>query len=107
MISSTVSNESAPKSFVKLASVTTSFSSTPNLSTIIAFTLDAMSDIISKFLILIVGKNKKLYSKSYNIMVLIRVIILFFVLPNLIFHEKDSAFCFWRRFQCGEYHTVF
>jgi len=34
------------------------------LSTIIAFTLDAMSDIISKFLILIVGKNKKLYFKT-------------------------------------------
>ena len=31
---------------VKLASETTSFSSTPNLSTISAFTLDAMSDII-------------------------------------------------------------
>ena len=31
MISSTVSKESAPKSLVKLASETTSFSSTPNL----------------------------------------------------------------------------
>jgi hypothetical protein len=39
IISSTVSNESAPKSLVKLASVTTSFSSTPNLSTIIALLL--------------------------------------------------------------------
>jgi hypothetical protein len=46
MINSTVSSESAPKSFVKLASVVTSFSSTPYLSTIMAFTLDAMSDII-------------------------------------------------------------
>ena len=51
MINSTVSNESAPKSLVKLASVTTSFSSTPSLSTIIAYTLDAMSDIIVKFYI--------------------------------------------------------
>ena len=46
-----MSNESAPKSLVKLASLTTSFSSTPNLSTIIAFTLDAMSDIIFVFYI--------------------------------------------------------
>ena len=36
-------------SFVKLASGVTSLSSTPNLSTIIAFTLDAMSDIIPNF----------------------------------------------------------
>jgi hypothetical protein len=34
---------------VKLAWFTTSFSSTPNLSTMIAFTLDAMSDIIFVF----------------------------------------------------------
>ena len=40
-----VSSESAPRSLVKLASVVTSDSSTPNLSTIIAFTLDAISDI--------------------------------------------------------------
>ena len=40
-----MSNESAPKSFVKLAVGTTSFSSTPNLSTIIAFTLEEISDI--------------------------------------------------------------
>ena len=38
-----MSNESAPKSFVKLAVGTTSFSSTPNLSTIIAFTLEEIS----------------------------------------------------------------
>jgi len=38
IINSTVSSESAPKSFVKLASVFTSFSSTPSLSTIIAVT---------------------------------------------------------------------
>ena len=39
IINSTVSKESAPKSLVKLASATTSFSSTPNLSTMIAFYL--------------------------------------------------------------------
>ena len=39
-----MSRESAPRSLVKLASVVTSDSSTPNLSTIIAFTLDAISD---------------------------------------------------------------
>ena len=49
IINSTVSRESAPRSFVKLASGLTSASSTPNLSTIIAFTLDAMSDIIFNF----------------------------------------------------------
>ena len=43
MISSTVSRESAPRSLVKLASLVTSDSSTPNLSTIIAFTLDAIT----------------------------------------------------------------
>ena len=59
-----MSNESAPKSLVKLASSTTSFSSTPNLSTIIAFTLDAMSDIIFVFYIyniVMAAKIKKLY----------------------------------------------
>jgi hypothetical protein len=69
IINSTVSNESAPKSFVKLASVTTSFSSTPNLSTIIALTLDAMSDIISIFKFKFVGKNKKLYFKTTFLLV--------------------------------------
>ena len=58
MINSTVSKESAPKSLVKLASVTTSFSSTPSLSTIIALTLDAMSDI-SLFLKIISGQMYK------------------------------------------------
>jgi len=51
-----VSRESAPRSFVKLASVTTSFSSTPNLSTIIALTLDSMSDISSRVKAIIVDK---------------------------------------------------
>ena len=37
-------DEHAPRSFVKLASLVTSLSSTPSLSTIIAFTLDATSD---------------------------------------------------------------
>ena len=41
---------------MKLASVTTSFSSTPNLSTIIAFTLDTMSDINSRVKAIIVDK---------------------------------------------------
>ena len=45
----TVSRESAPRSLVKLASVVTSDPSTPNLSTIIAFTLDAISDITLSF----------------------------------------------------------
>ena len=49
MINSTVSNESAPKSLVKLAVVTTSASSTPYLSTMIAFTIDSISDIIVIF----------------------------------------------------------
>ena len=49
MINSTVSRESAPRSFVKLASGVTSDSSTPNLSTMIAFTLDAISEITSSF----------------------------------------------------------
>ncbi|MNY16347.1 hypothetical protein D3C86_1496080 [compost metagenome] len=49
MISSTVSKESAPKSFVKLASGVTSVSSTSSLSAMIAFTLDAMSDIVFYF----------------------------------------------------------
>ena len=49
MINSTVSNESAPKSLVKLAVGVTSFSSTPNLSTMIDFTLFAMSYILIHF----------------------------------------------------------
>ena len=49
MINSTVSRESAHKSFVKLAVGVTSDSSTPSLSTIIAFTLSATSDIILLF----------------------------------------------------------
>ena len=46
MISSTVSYESAPRSFVKLASFVTSDSETPNFSTIMLFTLDSISDIV-------------------------------------------------------------
>ena len=46
MINSTVSKESAPKSLVKLAVGVTSFSSTPNLSTMIDFTFDEMSDSV-------------------------------------------------------------
>ena len=49
IINSTVSSESAPKSLVKLASVTTSLSSTLNLSTIMAFTFSAISDMILFF----------------------------------------------------------
>ena len=49
IINSTVSNESAPRSLVKLASFVTSLSSTPSLSTIIAFTLDATSDLFFNF----------------------------------------------------------
>jgi acyl carrier protein len=56
IINSTVSSESAPKSFVKLASVFTSFSSTPNLSTIIAVTFAEMSDIASRVKAIIVDK---------------------------------------------------
>jgi len=59
IINSTVSKESAPKSLVKLASATTSFSSTPNLSTIIAVTLYAMSDIMFSFTVLLSDKNIK------------------------------------------------
>ncbi|KAA6317918.1 hypothetical protein EZS27_032005, partial [termite gut metagenome] len=44
-----VSRESAPKSLTKLASGVTSDSSTPNLSTIIDLTLDAISDITFSF----------------------------------------------------------
>ena len=43
-------------SFVKLASGVTSFSSTPSLSTIIAFTLDAMSDMVVKCFNVSAGK---------------------------------------------------
>ena len=46
IISSTVSRESAPKSLVKLALGVTSFSSTPSLSTIIAFTFYAIFDMV-------------------------------------------------------------
>ena len=42
-------NESAPRSLVKEASLVTSASSTPSLSTMIFFTLDAMSDMIFWF----------------------------------------------------------
>ena len=49
IINSTVSKESAPRSLVKLAYAATSLSSTPNLSMIIAFTLDAISDILFIF----------------------------------------------------------
>src|SRR5579884_2093850 len=49
MINSTVSRESAPKSLVKEASLVTSASSTPSLSTMIFLTLVAMSDIFVKF----------------------------------------------------------
>jgi hypothetical protein len=44
-----VSRESAPKSLVKEASLVTSASSTPSLSTMIFLTLVAMSDIFVKF----------------------------------------------------------
>ena len=47
MINSTVSNESAPKSLVKLASLVTSPSSTPNLSTMIEITLDFTSVVFN------------------------------------------------------------
>jgi hypothetical protein len=43
---------------VKLASGVTSFSSTPSLSTIMALTLAAMSDMFLVFLVLIIGKEK-------------------------------------------------
>jgi len=56
MINSTVSKESAPRSFVKLASGVTSFSSTPSLSTMIALTFDAMSDIATRVKEIIVDK---------------------------------------------------
>src|SRR5690606_31266416 len=49
MISSTVSSESAPKSLEKLASAVTSLSLTPNLSTMICFTLEAISDMTLYF----------------------------------------------------------
>ena len=49
IISSTVSRESAPRSLVKLASGLTSASSTPHLSTMIAFPFDSISDIIVRF----------------------------------------------------------
>src|SRR5258707_3190125 len=49
IINSTVSRLSAPRSLVKEASGVTSASSTPNLSTIIFFTLVAMSDMIVRF----------------------------------------------------------
>ena len=49
IINSTVSKESAPKSFVKLASLTTSVASTPRLSTIIALTFSDTSDITFLF----------------------------------------------------------
>ena len=60
IINSTVSRESAPRSFVKLASGLTSASSTPSLSTMIAFTFDSISDIIVMF------KVFKLYSFLKN-----------------------------------------
>jgi hypothetical protein len=44
-----VSSESAPKSLVKLASWVTSDSSTPSLSTMIALTLVAISDMFLLF----------------------------------------------------------
>ena len=49
MMSYTVSSESAPRSCWKVASGVTSASLTPNLSTIIAFTLSEISDIMFKF----------------------------------------------------------
>ena len=49
MINSTVSRESAPRSFVKLASGVTSESSTPNLSMMILLTFDAISVFLDKF----------------------------------------------------------
>jgi hypothetical protein len=58
MINSTVSNESAPRSFVKLASGVTSLSSTPNLSTMIDFTFSATSDMMYFFL---VGANNYIF----------------------------------------------
>ena len=48
-------------SLVKLAAGTTSFSSTPNLSTIIALTLDEISDIILLFKVPTKIKNFTLY----------------------------------------------
>jgi hypothetical protein len=50
MINSTVSKESAPKSFVKDASGVTSDASTPNFSTMMLLTFSAISDILLKFL---------------------------------------------------------
>ena len=49
MINSTVSRESAPKSFVKDASGVTSDASTPNFSTMMLFTFYAISDILILF----------------------------------------------------------
>lgn len=48
MMSSTVSRLSAPRSLVNSAVSVTSFSSTPSLSTMIALTRDAISDIVVK-----------------------------------------------------------
>lgn len=50
MINSTVSKESAPKSFVKLASRVISDSSTPSLSTMICLTLASVLDIFDSLL---------------------------------------------------------
>jgi len=51
MINSTVSSESAPRSFVKLASLVTSAGSTPSLSTIIDTILSLISEITLMFLV--------------------------------------------------------
>jgi hypothetical protein len=58
MINSTVSSESAPRSFVKDAACVTSLSSTPSLSTMIDITFDLMSDISSLFKVLKVQRKK-------------------------------------------------
>jgi len=62
MMSSTVSSESAPKSFVKLASRVTSLSSTPSFSTMIVFTLLAMSDILKSAFIKFRLQRNNLYT---------------------------------------------
>src|SRR5690606_33033900 len=90
MISSTVSSESAPKSFVNDASGFTSLSSTPNFSTIIAFTLEAISDIVSIFYMVINYLQRKIKSDKYQT---------FLFLVKNDQHHIPNGYCFvpsWR-----------
>src|SRR6056297_1029823 len=92
MINSTVSRESAPRSLVKLASATTSDSSTPSLSTIIAFTFDSTScDITICVLLVLVVSNLCRYNTTSNRKIT-RLTLLIIRYSNTVLHRHSAIY---------------